>query len=137
MGSNVMVKKNIITRVQSLLYIFVLSLIFHVQLYSQAIPETNHVVSLEVAKKYIQNFKNSPTVVTIKAGYFSRNIFDLILAQPKCVGIRYYYAKLDNGTPTIVIIGVDSDGKEISAGVIGEETRPCPPFCDTQSVLDK
>ena len=105
--------------------------------FSQAVPDTNHVISLTTAKRYVKNFKDNPTTVNITAGYFSRTIFDLILKQPKCAGIRYYYAKLDNGAPTVVLIGVDSLGTEISAGVIGEEIRPCPPYCFTNSELLK
>jgi hypothetical protein len=97
----------------------------------------NHVVTLAQAAKYIQNFKNHPTAPTIKGGHFARNIFDKILAQPGCVGIRYYYAALDDGSPTMVLVGVDQNGNDIDSGVIGEATFPCPPFCGSANELNK
>jgi len=41
----------------------------------------NHVVSLDQAVKYIQNYKKNPVAPSTKGGYFGRNIFDKILAQ--------------------------------------------------------
>ena len=67
----------------------------------------NHVVTLDQAVKYIQNFKQNPVAPSMKGGYFGRNIFDKILAQGGVVGIRYYYAAKDDGTPTLVLVGVD------------------------------
>ena len=97
----------------------------------------DHVVTLAQAAKYIQNFKNHPTAPTIKGGYFARNIFEKILAQPGCVGIRYYYAALDDGSPTMVLVGVDSNGNDMEQGVIAEKVWPCPPLCSPSNQLNK
>lgn len=97
----------------------------------------NHVITLGQAVHYIQNFKAKPTAPTTKGGYFSRNIFEKILAQPGTVGIRYYYAAMDDATPTIVLVGVDSTGADMQNGVIGEVTLPCPPYCDSPNSLNK
>ena len=97
----------------------------------------NHVVTLAEASKYIQNFKNHPTTPTIKGGHFARNIFEKILAQPGCVGISYYYAALDDGSPTMVLVGVDQNGNDIDSGVIAEAIYPCPPFCGSANELNK
>jgi hypothetical protein len=99
--------------------------------------DENHVVSLDAAKHYIQNFKNNPVAPTTKGGYFGRNIFDKILAQAGTVGIRYYYAANDDGTPTLVLVGVDSTGSDLVQGVIGEVVYPCPPYCSSSSALTK
>lgn len=97
----------------------------------------NHVVTLDQAVHYIQNFKSKPVAPTTKGGYFGRNIFEKILAQPGTVGIRYYYAAMDDATPTIVLVGVDSTGNDLVNGVIGEVTNPCPPLCPTSNALNK
>jgi len=96
-----------------------------------------HVVSLDVAARYVQNFTSKTTVPNIKGGYFGRNIFEQILAQPKCVGIRYYYAKTDSGASTLVLVGVDSTGTDMVQGVLGESVIPCPPWCTNSSPLNK
>jgi hypothetical protein len=97
----------------------------------------NHVVTLDKAVKFIQNFRSHPTVPTIKGGHFARNIFEKILAQPGCVGIRYYYAALDDGSPTMVLVGVDGNGNDMEQGVIGETVYPCPPLCSSPNQLNK
>ena len=97
----------------------------------------NHVITLDQAVHYIHNFKAKPAAPTTKGGYFSRNIFEKILAQPGTVGIRYYYAAMDDATPTIVLVGVDSTGNDMENGVVGEFVNPCPPFCSSPNSLNK
>jgi hypothetical protein len=99
--------------------------------------QENHVITLDQAAKYIQNFKNSPKVPMIKGAYFGRSIFDKILAQPGCVGIRYYYAQKDDGTPTLVLVGIDGGGNDLTGGPVGEESIPCPPFCGPPGLLNR
>ena len=97
----------------------------------------NHVVTLSQAVGFIQNFKANPTVPATKGGFFGRSIFDKILAQDRCIGIWYYYAKKDDGTATLVIVGVDSNGNDMEKGTIGELTYPCPPLCPVAGELSR
>ena len=97
----------------------------------------NHVITIDQAAKFVQNFKQNPTAPTIKGGYFDRNIFDKILAQQGVVGIRYYYAAKDDSTPTLVLVGVDSTGNDMEQGIIGEWTAQCPPICPQPNRLNK
>ncbi len=97
----------------------------------------NHVITLDQAVKYIQNFKKSPAAPTTKGGYFGKNIFDKILAQGGVVGIRYYYAAKDDGSPTLVLVGVDSTGNDMVQGILGEWATQCPPFCPQTNQLNK
>jgi len=97
----------------------------------------NHTVTLEQAVKYVENFKSFPTTPFIKGAYFGRNIFDKILGQAGCVGIRYYYAKKDDGTATLVLVGVDSNGNDLTQGILGEDSFPCPPYCPSPNPLNK
>lgn len=104
---------------------------------AQNLSTKNHEVSVETATSLIKNYQDKPTVPNIKSGLFSRNIFDKILAQPGCKGIRYYYAKQSDSTHTLVVVGVDSNSVDIASGIIGETIWPCPPFCDTKSILNR
>ena len=88
----------------------------------------SHLITLDQALKYIQNFKQNPVPQSVKGGYFGRNIFDKILAQGGAVGIRYYFAAKNDGSTTLVLVGVDSTGNDIVQGVLGEEQFPCPPI---------
>jgi len=96
----------------------------------------NHVITLDQATKLVQNYQMSPRVPSIKGGFFGRNIFDKILAQDGCVGIRFYYAQRDDGGSTIVLVGVDIAANDMTGGVLGDIVIPCPPYCGS-SVLNK
>jgi hypothetical protein len=98
---------------------------------------TNHIITLRQATQLIQNFKKNPTAPSTQGGYFGRNIFETILAQPGCIGIRYYYAADSTGSPTIVLVGVDSSGNDMEEATLGEFIFPCPPYCGSQDQLNK
>ncbi|HTY37865.1 MAG TPA: hypothetical protein VMH23_12180, partial [Bacteroidota bacterium] len=80
----------------------------------------NHVISKDQAVKLVQNFQNSPHVPTIKGGFFSRAIFDKLLAQPGCVGVRFYFAQKDDGSTTIVLAPTDSLLNDLQDGPFGD-----------------
>ncbi len=106
---------------------------------AQSLPKKNHSheVTLDSAKKYINNLKKDAMQMKTKGGMFYRDVFDKMLSQKEVVGIRYYYAKMDDGTPTIVLVGVDSLGKDMSTATIAERTFPCPPYCDIETLISK
>ena len=89
----------------------------------------NHKIDLVTAMRLIKNHRRSARATTIKGGFFARNAFENILAQPGCIGIRYYYAQTDDGSPTVVLVGVDEAGTDIQTGEIMELSLFCPPYC--------
>lgn len=91
--------------------------------------QEQHQIDTQTAMKYIGNFHATEKGWGLTAGYMGRNIFEKILEQEGCVGIRIYNAKMDNGSLTYVIVGVDGNGNDIISGVLGEEIGPCPPLC--------
>jgi hypothetical protein len=95
----------------------------------------NHVVSLTNAQAYIQHYRNNPVAPTNKAVYFERNIYDKILAQPGCVGIRQYFAQDGTAGVTLVLVGVDAKGNDLINGIIGEAAALCPPLCPSDTKL--
>lgn len=98
----------------------------------------NHQVDLRTAIRLIRNHKAnnannlaaSSSSSQAKGGFFARNAFDKILAQPGVVGIRYYYAQNDDGSPTIVLVGVNAIGQDIVSGAIMEMLVLCPPCAE-------
>ncbi len=97
----------------------------------------DHKVSLDAAMKYVQNYRAKSDSTSLRGGYFGRSAFDQILSQKGCVGIRYYYATTDNGVATLVLVGVDSTGTDMSNGVICDQGIPCPPWCTSSGPLVK
>jgi hypothetical protein len=103
----------------------------------QVTGNEDHSITLEQAVKYVQNFRNFPSVPTIKGGYIGRNAFDKVLAQTSCVGIRYYYAQKDDGSPALVLVGVDGSGNDLTQGPLIDQILPCPPVCPGPSPLNR
>ena len=70
--------------------------------------EISHELGAQMVKDYqVAN----PT--DVKAYYIGRNIIDQILAQPGCVGIKFYNAYNEIGEKTLVYLGVDESGKSL------------------------
>ncbi len=70
--------------------------------------EISHELGAQMVKDYqVAN----PT--DVKAYYIGRNIIDQILAQPGCVGIKFYNAYNEAGQKTLVYVGVDEAGKSL------------------------
>ncbi len=97
----------------------------------------NHRIALDKAVKYVKNFRAKSDSTSLRGGYFGRRAFDQILSQKGCVGIRYYYAKTDSGVSTLVLVGVDSTGTDMTSGVVSEMGLICPPWCPSSSALNK
>ncbi|HTP79286.1 MAG TPA: hypothetical protein VMM57_02655 [Bacteroidota bacterium] len=96
-----------------------------------------HDVTLDAAKKMVKKQNAKAKKGAVKGGLFGRNVIEKIFAQPGCVGLRLYYAQTAKGAPTIVIVGVDSTGTDLTSGVLAEDMFPCPPYCGTVSALQR
>ncbi|HET6947705.1 MAG TPA: hypothetical protein VFJ45_07825 [bacterium] len=66
--------------------------------------------------------------------FHAKAVLDL-LAQQGCAGLRYYFGRNADGTPTLVLVGVDSTGDDMATGTVLEWSFPCPPFCTASNDL--
>ena len=89
----------------------------------------DHSVTLEEAKNYTENYRQHEGGGAFLGGAFSRDAFLKILDQAGCTGIRIYMGKGDDGSPNLVMVGVDGDGEDMTGGVIMQRVLPCPPYC--------
>jgi len=94
-------------------------------------------ISLSEAQTLVNAFKiKFPD--EIKCSFVGVDTLNLILNQPNCIGVRIYNGydtNLERLAP--VLIGVDSAGKDMSAGVIIDKLKPCPDECDPTSPFNK
>jgi hypothetical protein len=60
----------------------------------------------------------------------------ITMEHMNCVGLRNYYGKHENGSPTLVFVGVDKNRVDL----VGEESNQyierCSPYCSPANVLD-
>lgn len=94
-----------------------------------------HSISLDEAARMTARYREKVEKGAIIGGYFGREAIEKILAQEGCVGIRYYYAEKDDGTPTLVLVGVDKEGNDLVHGAVSELSWPCPPYCGKSNPL--
>ncbi|HVU53704.1 MAG TPA: hypothetical protein VHD83_01560 [Puia sp.] len=76
----------------------------------------DHELAANLVKSYYEKYPESFTGVTI-----GRNIIEQILAQPGCVGMRFYDAVNEEGQKTLVYVGVDASGKDLVRKVMVEK----------------
>ncbi len=84
--------------------------------YAKVGEEISHELAGDMIKTYQQTYPDAFTSVMI-----GRNIIDQILAQPGCVGMRFYSALNEQGQKTLVYVGVDASGKDIVKKVVVAE----------------
>ncbi|MCX6122556.1 MAG: hypothetical protein NTX44_13185 [Ignavibacteriales bacterium] len=107
-----------------------------------ALSTANHQIDWATASQLIANQKgsispnlsisaNAASRVTkgTRGGTFARSAIDQILAQPGVIGLRYYFAKNADGSPTIVLVGVNTQGQAMTSAAVMEMAAPCPPDC--------
>jgi hypothetical protein len=69
-------------------------------------------ISRETANEFVKAYEEA--YPNENRGYhLGRNIIDKILAQPGCVGMRFYYGLNEEGRKTLVYVGIDAEGKDI------------------------
>ena len=76
----------------------------------------DHELASNLVKSYYEKYPESFTGVTI-----GRNIIEQILTQPGCVGMRFYDAINEQGQKTLVYVGVDASGKDMTKQVVVEK----------------
>lgn len=92
-------------------------------------------ITLNEAKTLTESFQtNHP--YEYKCYFMGAEHIQAILDQPGCIGIRIYKG-LDKETDkrTLVFVGVNSDSKDMTSGVIADRSYPCPEACPQDSEL--
>ncbi|MDI6765385.1 MAG: hypothetical protein QME52_00930 [Bacteroidota bacterium] len=97
--------------------------------------KNNQIISLDEASKLTSKYRAESKTDAIKGGLFWKEYLQKLLDQPGCVAMRYYYAVDNDGKNTIVLTGVNSNGDDITEGVLLELAPWCPPWCPSNKDL--
>ena len=84
------------------------------------------------ALQLVANFRKDTQAPKNQGGSFDRGAINKMLAHPGCEKIKMYWAQ-ENGKFTVVLIGVDAEGKDMIAGSVMDRGNFCPPVCDITS----
>ena len=96
----------------------------------------DHSISLEDASNMTRNFQLQAAPNQIIGGFFGKDAGVAIISQDGAVGLRYYYGMDDEGTPHIILIGVNADGNDMIDGLLAERALMCPPSCPESNDLN-
>ncbi len=95
-----------------------------------------HEITLAEAVTMTHAYQNDSTfanqTIAVKT---SNDAYLDIINQPGCVEVRSYFAKDANGVLTLVIVGVDANGDDMTNGKIMDKALPCPTNCPINSPL--
>ncbi|MCF8428821.1 MAG: hypothetical protein K9G64_01705 [Bacteroidia bacterium] len=97
-----------------------------------------HDISLQDAADLTKNYRDQFAVGVnyIKGEYFGKTALQSLLNQSNCVGARMYYGLKADQTQCLVIVGVDSDGNDLTECEIMENGFLCPSHCSSSNVLN-
>jgi hypothetical protein len=98
------------------------------------LPPRDHRITLADAAAQTRRHREA-NVAPVTAHAFHADQVRALLAQPGCAALRIYHGRDAAGGPTLVLVGVDASGSDLTAGSVLEVGYPCPPFCAAGSPL--
>lgn len=100
--------------------------------------DNTHVISLDEAKAMTHAYQNAQQFQGLTvASMIDKEAYQLVMAQSECVNIRTYFALNNEGTLTIVVVGVNANGEDMTDGVLLNMATNCPIYCPEKSELIK
>jgi hypothetical protein len=97
-----------------------------------------HLISLAEAAVMTHAYQNATQFQGLTVACMMENdAYQQIMTQPGCTGVRTYFALDDLNNLTIVVVGVDAQGNDITGGIIMERANRCPILCPVNSELMK
>jgi hypothetical protein len=96
------------------------------------------IITLQEAQELTFAYQDSTIALnqTIATSVDKTSLLNL-LNQTDCEGMKMYFGLDDNNKLTIVCVGLDSIGNDMTSGQLLDRLSRCPPFCDDTSSLIK
>ncbi len=89
-------------------------------------PPSDHSIDLKDAVELVRRYRKYAGPAAEKGGFFWAEPVRRMLSEPGVVGLRYYHGVDANGGYHIILLGVDSDGRDIVKHVAGGGARAVP-----------
>ncbi len=93
------------------------------------------IITLTDASKMTADFRAKFPNET-KAVYYTIDVYNDIMSQKGCVGIRIYNGLDASGVMQTVLVGVDSNGNDQYNGKIYDRGTLCPSICPPRNPLN-
>jgi hypothetical protein len=99
-----------------------------------ALPPRDHHVLLAQAAALTKRHRDAKAS-EVKSGAFHKDQVLKLLGQAGCVGLRIHYGRHADGSPALVLTGIDATDNDLTAEIL-EEHYPCPPVCGAANPLN-
>jgi len=99
-------------------------------------PRRDHRISLADAAEQTRRARQGGAYRKGDSSAFNAKPVLELLTQPGCVGLRIYKGRDEAGEDSMVLVGVDTDGNDMTKGVLLNLSFPCPPYCPDDDALN-
>ena len=93
------------------------------------------IITIAAGSKITKSFRTYYPNAT-KAIYYTPGVYEDLLAQVGCFGIRIYNAIDVDGQLTNVLVGVDKDGNDMPTKKVYDLGTKCPHLCSQANPLN-
>lgn len=99
-------------------------------------PTVDHRITLAEGADLTSRYRKSGAAKPTESGAFNAKPVLGLLAQAGCVGVRFYRGLTADDAPALVLVGVDAEGNDMTAGIVLDRHLPCPPYCTDDNALN-
>lgn len=95
-----------------------------------------HIITLQEAETMTHAYQNASQFQDLTiAVCIDNDAYQQVLDQQGCVSVRTYFGLDADGKLTIVVVGVDENGEDLTSGILLNRGYKCPAKCPNNSSL--
>lgn len=96
----------------------------------------SNIINLTQAETETHAYQNDAQFQGLtKSCAIDKSAYEQLLAQPGVVEVRTYFSLDTNNKLSIVVVGVDAQGEDLTTGILLGNPSPCPYICPLNSPL--
>jgi|TARA_B110000037_G_C16894525_1_gene413593 hypothetical protein len=95
-----------------------------------------HIITLQEAETMTHAYQNASQFQDLTiAVCIDNDAYQQVLDQQGCISVRTYFGLDADGKLTIVVVGVDDQGEDMTSGILLNHGYKCPAKCPNNSSL--
>ena len=98
------------------------------------LPPRDHTITLEEAAVATRRWRLQRPRDERGGAFHADQVRELLSGE--CLGLRYYHGLDEAGRPSLILVGIDLEGADMTERTLLELHVPCPPWCSMASDLN-